>query len=208
MVFMSVGNKNSFDTVFFVGFEDGLIPSKQNFEDDSKVEEECRLAYVGVTRAMKNLECSYVDSRMRFGQILYMQKSRFLASVDPKLFRFVDEGAQFTGFPTAKSPPRFSEDFDQDRERFKPKAPYRPQRFRDKVEMTSAKPQAPIVPEHNEFSQEEVQLRVGQMVLHAKFGEGRVMSVSGFGPDMMLTIMFKEEGRKQMLARFAKLTVL
>lgn len=191
-----------FDTAFFVGFEEGLIPSRQNFEDREKLEEECRLAYVGITRAMKRLECSHVETRMRFGQILPMGPSRFLESVDPSLYRFVDESSVFGSFPSQRS---FSSD-NEDRVN-KPIVRARKRRFADG--RPAEKPRkAPVVPQYDEFSQVEVQFRMGQMVSHPKFGEGKIMSVSGFGPDMMLAVLFRDGSRKQMMAKFAKLEIL
>jgi DNA helicase-2/ATP-dependent DNA helicase PcrA len=67
---------------------------------------------------------------------------------------------------------------------------------------------APKAPEHDEFSQDTVQYRMGQYVSHAKYGRGKILSISGFGPDMRLTVLFGNGNRKKMLAKFANLEAL
>jgi DNA helicase-2/ATP-dependent DNA helicase PcrA len=79
-----------FSAVFLVGVEDGLLPSRQNIDDETKLEEECRLFYVGATRAKELLECSHVNQRWRFGSLMPMEPSRFLAAVPETAYRFVD----------------------------------------------------------------------------------------------------------------------
>lgn len=195
-----------FDTAFFVGFEDGLIPSRQNFEDRAKIEEECRLAYVGITRAMRRLECSHVETRMRFGQVLPMGPSRFLESVDPSLYRFVDESSVFGSFSSGRNSGSFSGFAEKDSIN-KPVVRARKRIFPDGRPADRHK-KVITAPQFDEFSQVEVQYRMGQMVSHPKFGEGKIMSVSGFGPDMMIAVLFRDGNRKQMMAKFAKLEIL
>lgn len=175
-----------FKAIFLVGLEDGLIPSRQNFDDELKLEEECRLFYVGSTRAQEMLECSYVDNRMRFGMYMPMTPSRFIDGVPPALYRFVDQSMLFT----------------------KPVKPIRaPLRKKQHAEKRKNR-EFLYQPFYDDFSQETVQYRMGQMVAHNKYGQGKILSISGFGADMRLTILFHDGSRKQMMAKFANLKAL
>ncbi len=180
-----------FNTAFIVGVEDGLLPSRQNFGDDSKIEEERRLFYVGATRAMDHLECSYVDTRRRFGSILPMEPSRYLEAIPKELYRFKDNSFSYTAT-----------------ERFSFKTEERPKKRAFREPRPKREPVFSQEPQFDDFSQDTVQFRMGQMVSHAKYGTGKVLSISGFGPDMQLTILFNDGARKKMMAKFAKLQVL
>lgn len=171
-----------FKVVFLVGLEDGLIPSRQNFDDELKLEEECRLFYVGATRAMDALECSYVDSRMRFGLVMPMSPSRFLEKVQPQLYRFVDQSVML--YKAAKP---FIAHIKKERIR------------NHKNHEISNKPF------YDEFSQETIEFRMGQLVTHSKYGQGKILAISGFGTDTRLTVLFNDGSRKRMMAKFANL---
>ena len=60
-------------------------------------------------------------------------------------------------------------------------------------------------PSYDEFNQDVVQYRMGQHVVHKIYGPGKILSISGFGPDMRLTILFNDGIRKKLMARFANL---
>lgn len=172
-----------FKTVFLVGLEDGIIPVRQNFDDDRMLEEECRLLYVGVTRAAEVLECSYADTRMRFGSIMPMEPSRFLEYVSQETYNFINQSTVY--HESARI-------------------------IASSVSKRSTKKSSPpkaksVNPHFDDFSQDTVQFRMGQVVSHKKYGKGKVLGISGFGPDMQLTILFDTVGRKQILAKFAHL---
>lgn len=84
-----------FRHVFLTGVEEGILPSRQNFDDAERIEEERRLLYVGITRAMISLDASYCQQRLRFGSWTIMGPSRFLSDVPTDKYRFVDECALF-----------------------------------------------------------------------------------------------------------------
>ncbi len=175
-----------FSSVFVVGLEDGLLPSRQNFDDEAKLAEECRLFYVGATRAMRTLECSHVDQRWRFGSLMPMTPSRFLEAVPEKLFDTVDH----TRVAAEALPSMLS---------------FRPQRVRESKSGGGERRKIRIEPQHDEFDQDIVQYRMGQHVMHRTYGPGKILSISGFGPDMRLTILFNDGTRKRLMARFANL---
>lgn len=184
-----------FDRVYLVGLEDGLLPSRQNFDDQAKLEEERRLFYVGATRAEKLLVCSYAESRMRFGSIMPMGPSRFLKGIPENTYRFIDETARYS---TVSWEDEWSTN----------KQVGRPARVRGagagRVGSRQKIPQtSPVI---DEFNQEEVQFRVGQKVKQAKYGVGKILNLSGFGSDLRVTVLFESGVRKQLVAKFAKLT--
>ena len=78
-----------FPTVFLVGLEDGLFPSQKSAEEPGRLEEERRLAYVGITRAREQLVISYAESRRLHGSETYARPSRFLAEIPRELLNEV-----------------------------------------------------------------------------------------------------------------------
>ncbi|MDG5813826.1 exodeoxyribonuclease V subunit gamma [Chitinispirillales bacterium ANBcel5] len=181
-----------FRHVFLVGLEDGIIPSRQNLDDDEKIEEERRLFYVGSTRAMEQLDCSYVDQRRRFGEILPSEPTRFFNDIAKELFSFSDNTSNFSAMfgskrlfsgvqPASKLPAS------------KPRTAF--QKAQDTVR--KAKPQ------YDEFSQETVEFRMGQTVVHKSYGRGKILGISGFGEDLKLTVLFNDGSRRKLMAKFA-----
>lgn len=169
-----------FKHVYLVGLEDGIIPSRQNFDDESKIEEERRLLYVGVTRAMEKLECSHVDQRWRFGDLLPGIPSRFLQSLPQSHFVYKDNSTFFGQTnPSAE------------------KKVVRRSKVSQPVQSSSE------MPGYEDFSQETVEFRMGQYVRHKSYGRGRILSVSGFGSDMKLTVLFNDGVRRKLMAKFA-----
>ena len=74
-----------FDTVFLIGMEDGVFPHIRSLDDPDELEEERRLAYVGITRARESLVLCYAESRRMHGQEMYGRPSRFLGEIPPAL---------------------------------------------------------------------------------------------------------------------------
>ena len=165
-----------FRQVFVVGCEDGILPSRQNFDDEAKIEEERRLLYVGVTRAMDGLEVSYADQRWRFGSCIPMSPSRFLAAIPQELFTFLDQSGVF---PRAEK-----------------------KRHGTITKDTCAESPVPAY-RYEDFSQETVQYRMGQHVVHKLYGKGKIVNLSGFGEDMRMTVLFNDGARRKLMAKFA-----
>jgi DNA helicase-2/ATP-dependent DNA helicase PcrA len=84
-----------FPTVFLVGMEEGVFPSKQSFEEAGRLEEERRLCYVGLTRAMRKLFLSYAEVRRQYGREEYHLPSRFLKELPDELLDEVRVKAVF-----------------------------------------------------------------------------------------------------------------
>jgi len=164
-----------FKCVVIVGCEDGILPSRQNFDDESKIEEERRLFYVGITRAIESLKIAWADQRMRFGSIMPGAPSRFLRPVPVELYSFSDKSAYID---VRESPSR----------RLAP-------------ESAAFKRPAPVVAD--DFSQETIQYRIGQRVVHKLYGQGKILSLSGFGVDLHMTVLFSDGTHRRMMAKFA-----
>jgi DNA helicase-2/ATP-dependent DNA helicase PcrA len=125
---------------------------------------------------MDALEVSWVDQRWRFGSVIVMPQSRFLAPIAPELYQYSDMSVVVDA-----------------REGFRAQS----RRQEQKTIRTTREP------EHDDFSQETVQYRVGQHVMHKLYGRGEILNLSGFGVDMRMTVLFSDGARRKMMARFA-----
>ena len=209
-----------FRAVFLVGVEDGIIPSRQVTHDESKIEEERRLFYVGSTRAMEALSCSYAERRFRFGSIVPSEPSRFIADIPEELYQFQNCAAYFAGAAVGST---FINNSDRrgaingnngraagpssinNRRASINNAPRResPSLFDQTADATPSSRSS--APKYDMFSQEsEPQYRMGQSVVHKTFGQGKIVSISGLGPDTKLTVLFSDGIRRKLLAKFAK----
>ena len=175
-----------FKCVFLVGLEDGIIPSRQNFDDEAKIEEERRLLYVGI-------DAGDGEARM-FARRLPLAvrrrhtgvPSRFLQCIDRERYTFRDRSAYYTNPPAAEK-----------QKSFRPKS--QPAAFTDAPARHASSP----APAFDDYSQESVEFRMGQHVQHKLYGSGRILQISGFGDDMKLTVVFNDGQRKKLMAKFA-----
>lgn len=174
-----------FPVVFMVGMEDGMFPSYMSIssEDPGDLEEERRLCYVGITRAMRELTLTAARQRMVRGEIHYNRVSRFVEDI-PKELLAQGEKAQ----PKEK----------HQREETKAHAAYRQmkEQFHTKA----------FVPQQFEVKKAEgLAYTVGDRVRHIKFGVGTVENIVEGGRDYEVTVNFDRVGVKKMFASFAKL---
>lgn len=204
-----------FKNVFVVGMEEDLFPSKMAKDSPRAVEEERRLFYVAITRAEQNCILTYAKSRYRNGQSDMCSPSRFLKDIDVKFLDLPTEARAVDSFASARERyqrPAFASPFEQ------PKASE--ESFVSPVEQ-AVKRQAQLT--KIESGQEAKKtssvssaslppglsgLRVGTRVLHDRFGEGEVAAIEGSGGDTKATVLFANSGQKQLLLKFAKLTLL
>ncbi|CAM4437880.1 MAG: DNA helicase II [Legionella sp.] len=98
-----------FPTVFLVGLEEGVFPGKQSMEEPGRLEEERRLCYVGMTRAMKKLILSYAEVRRQYGREEYHRPSRFLRELPQELLDEVRVKARFQSPASTNFAPRTKE---------------------------------------------------------------------------------------------------
>ncbi len=181
-----------FSIVFLAGLEEGLLPSRQNFDDDEKLQEERRLLYVGATRAKIKLYCSHVDRRYRFGELLPQSPSRFLLAIDPLLYDTDDQSSNFASFPTRPANRASGS-------RAGGRMAVRYSRF----DMPEKRSVAAPTPKFEDYSQDTVEYRMGQYVRHKTYGRGRIVSISGFGNDMKVMVLFNDGSRRKLMAKFA-----
>lgn len=168
-----------FPVVFIMGMEEGLFPLSRAAQDESELQEERRLAYVGITRAKEKLYITNAYSRMLYGRRQTNPESRFVNEIKPELLHY-DNPKQ------TESP--ISTPFDRRTRRATATTYHRPSQIVKKPKGTGADKKA---------------WEVGDKVSHKAWGTGTVVKVSGTGEDMELDIAFQSQGIKRLLAAFA-----
>lgn len=175
-----------FPVVFLIGMEDGLFPLSRSMMDESQLEEERRLAYVGITRAKQELYLTNAYSRMMYGRIQNNPPSRFLDEIDPKDLDVENPNAGNTfiqgvsaGYQAQTAP------------------------FANKNERARAQVYTKAKKASGAVGAEKEGWHVGDQVEHKTWGHGVVTKVNGKGEDMELDIAFANKGVKRLLAAFA-----
>lgn len=195
-----------FDAVFLVGMEEGVFPLSRALFDETALEEERRLAYVGITRAKKKLYLSHAHTRMLYNARSANQISRFVSEIPQRL---IQEGA-VKSQTRVPMPPRRPSYEDAPRSGYSSRpAP------RANAEKPSGKPALNIPGLQKGFGggqpapQRSLKLfRVGDNVIHAVFGRGRVSEVSGEGSGQKVIVDFDSGARKRFSANIAPLRKL
>ena len=175
-----------FPYVFIVGLEENLFPSMQSLSTRSDLEEERRLFYVALTRAMKKVVLSYAETRYRYGQLMMGEPSRFLEEVDE---RFLD-------IPR-KAGVGNNRDFRKSEKTFLTRKP-----FKDRLKPVDSGDDVDFTPSDSS------DLQTGMTVEHSKFGKGKIIALEGSGPNKKATVFFSGVGQKKLLLRFAKLRII
>ena len=191
-----------FPHVFLVGFEDGLFPGMRAIGDREEMEEERRLCYVAITRAKQTLTISHAKQRMLYGRTSAALKSRFLGEIPESCVihkggyssrtEFGSFGSAFGSYGSAGGYSRYEDSY----------GGYESHYSRRPAPKTEAKPK----PQQSETQAKPVQfleLNKGDMVMHAAFGRGMVLSVMKMGGDALLEIAFDDIGTKRLMAKTA-----
>ena len=174
-----------FPVVFLPGMEEGIFPGIQSMYNPDDVEEERRLAYVGITRAKEKLFISHANMRMLFGTTSRNLPSRFMIEIPDALTERT--GRQPASQRTFDSLARGDyEDRNYSGNGYLSKINQKPQ--------AAEKPKAPTV-----------SFNVGDSVMHKVFGKGVIVSSKPMGSDAMLEIAFQSAGTKKLMANYAKL---
>ena len=202
-----------FPNVYLAGLEDGLFPSYMSITSDNsqaEIEEERRLAYVGITRAKKNLTITSARVRMVRGQTQYGKVSRFVREIPPELLsREIYE-------PKPKEESIEQSAFQKARKAFRTVPSYGGSGYGKEVgegygsTFHSSKATKPVytkVENQRDFGSAggTLSYQVGDRVRHIKFGDGEVMAIVSGGRDYEVTVDFDKAGTKKMFASFAKL---
>lgn len=180
-----------FPVVFLPGMEEGIFPGIQSMYSTDDIEEERRLAYVGITRAKRNLYISHANLRMLFGSTSRNLPSRFLVEVPEALIERTGrrDVSQTQGFPGQTAA-------DRDFERSQGYSRYMGTGYLSKIKQQSQSPKTETP---------KVSFSVGDTVVHKVFGEGVILSSKPMGNDSMLEIAFQKAGTKKLMANYAKL---
>ena len=202
-----------FPNVYLAGLEDGLFPSYMSITSDNsqaEIEEERRLAYVGITRAKKNLTITSARVRMVRGQTQYGKVSRFVREIPPELL----SGKIYE--PKTKEEPIEQSTFQKARKAFRTVPSYGGSGYGKEAgegygsTFRSSKATKPVytkVENQRDFGSAggALSYQVGDRVRHIKFGDGEVMAIVSGGRDYEVTVDFDKVGTKKMFASFAKL---
>lgn len=174
-----------FPHVFLVGFEDGLFPGMRAIGDAEEMEEERRLCYVAITRAKQTLTICHAKQRMLYGRTSAAMASRFLKEIPDDCI--IRKG----GYRRAAEPSYgYSSPYNQYGTYSSPSRKSAPKR-----------PESSMV--SNVKNTSYLELNQGDMVLHAAFGKGMVLSVMEMGGDALLEIAFDDIGTKKLMAKTA-----
>jgi DNA helicase-2/ATP-dependent DNA helicase PcrA len=168
-----------FPAVFLIGLEDGVFPHLRSLGEPEELEEERRLCYVGITRARERLYLSHAWSRTLFGSTQYNPPSRFLKEIPEHLTELV-EGSRTRGRSATGA------------------------WGRDRIVENASRPAGPNRPVRSTGA-ERLGIRVGEDVVHGKFGEGVVLEVIGSGDAAEAIIRFPGVGEKRLLLAWSPL---
>ncbi|MEP7371333.1 MAG: UvrD-helicase domain-containing protein [Nitrosospira sp.] len=172
-----------FHSVFLSGLEEGLFPHDNSRNEAGGVEEERRLMYVALTRARRRMYLSFAQSRMLHGQTRYNIPSRFLHEIPDSLLKWLQ--------PVQKTAIR-NEEWGTRRQgsgRAIQEPGYGAQARASNIRDSAAS-----------------QWRIGQNVIHARFGAGVIVNCEGHGADARVEVRFGRTGTKWLLLEYAKLT--
>ncbi len=168
-----------FPVVFIAGMEEGIFPGVRSIGEPDELEEERRLAYVGITRAKKKLYITNAAQRMLFGNTKYARPSRFIGEIPEHLVDGEDK--------TVSRVINFEEES---------KRAVQPQINVDGVGL------------QHKAEAVAIDYTTGDRVRHTVFGEGTILSMQPMGNDMLVEVAFDKKGSKKIMANFAKLKKL
>lgn len=173
-----------FPVVFLVGMEEGIFPLSRALMAEDQLEEERRLAYVGITRAMKKLFLTNAFSRLLYGRTQANEASRFINEISPELLE-----AQYGS--NTRATPRRDLPFD---------------RKTQMAQATTYRATPVTKTTSGATGGDKTAWAAGDKVSHKKWGIGTVVAVTGDSSDQELKVAFPSEGVKQLLAAFAPIT--
>jgi DNA helicase-2/ATP-dependent DNA helicase PcrA len=171
-----------FPYIYIVGLEENLFPSLMSLQTRAEIEEERRLFYVALTRAEKRVTLSYAQTRYRWGNMTQNEPSRFLAEIDES---FIEQPIRRVASQSQRDPVILNQ------------APTQKRNLK-KITDTSVEQLSGDLAEIS-------QIQPGTMVIHERFGKGKVLSIEGTGPNAKASVFFAAAGQKQLLLKFAKL---
>lgn len=180
-----------FPVVFITGLEEGLFPISNSFMYQDEMEEERRLFYVAITRAMQKLYLSYSNQRYRFGIQSYQMKSRFVRDIPDEIMKehFIYESLKQL--------------YDKKVKNEKPQVSGHSIKYEYYPEESSKNRS----PESRYETDKFPDIQKGVTVIHDSFGKGTVLSITGKGLEKKAEIYFDDIGIKKIYLKYAKITV-
>ncbi|GEL06180.1 DNA helicase PcrA [Rummeliibacillus stabekisii] len=168
-----------FPVVFIIGMEENIFPHSRSLQDDDEMEEERRLAYVGITRAEQRLYLTCAQCRTIFGRSSFNTPSRFLQEIGSEILEEIALRDQTNGHTSFNAPRRRPSGYAQPR-------------------------QTVITPTYKQTGGDQIGWKAGDKASHKKWGVGTVVAVRGEGENTELDIAFASPtGIKRLLAKFA-----
>ena len=182
-----------FKNVFIAGMEEGLFPLFRTLESNDEMEEERRLCYVGITRAMEQLYLTHALCRIQYGDIKRNPPSRFIEEIPEERCESLipKPVAEINSFERRQ---RFSDDWDD----------FAFSGFENRTETSSEQSEKFSAAKKVNYSKPEKtntdkKWVVAMTVLHKRFGKGKIITVEGTGEDTVLTIAFENNGVKRLV---------
>jgi len=189
-----------FPVVFVSGLEEGLFPLSS--KDQDELEEERRLFYVAITRAEKKVYLSFAKQRYRFGKISFQPPSRFLSEIEGELLEQEHKGRHSYQRALWKSTSSFPRAVQPDNSIF-------PTLDLAGREYSSERiPSGEDLPFKKESKGEIPPIKVGSIVQHQFFGQGKVIEVYGKGDNERVVVLFGANQKKQLMVRYANLRIV
>lgn len=178
-----------FPYVFIVGMEENLFPSQLSVNSRTELEEERRLFYVAITRAMEKAYLSFAQTRFKFGNITYSEPSRFVYELPQEFIDFQKNNSVYNVTPRATETKRTTESLPP----------------KNLIKLNESIKKGVTIPMP---SSGNIDVNVGNLVEHLRFGKGEVLSIEGIGSSKKAVIDFNKHGKKQILLKFAKLKIV
>ena len=195
-----------FPVVFLIGMEEGVFPLSRASEDPEELEEERRLAYVGITRAEEILFLTNANTRTLFGKTSYNRPSRFLREISDDLLQYQGlarpANSSFGVRFTKEEPTQFGQGMSLQQALQTRKANAQPQRHTGAQPFSKATGGLPFG-KTSDSSNSATDWEIGDIAHHKKWGDGTVLEVTGSGKTQELKIKFPEVGLKKVLASVA-----
>jgi DNA helicase-2/ATP-dependent DNA helicase PcrA len=196
-----------FPFVYIVGLEENLFPSQMALNSRTELEEERRLFYVALTRAEKQAFMSYATTRYRWGNLIQCEPSRFIEEIEDQYIEFAPSAMRKNGPPAgfglARKPAAGAKASASEDVYTPATAPVK----KNLVKLHAAvnQPSSGAAPYDNSHLKN---LDIGMLVKHERFGTGKVIAMEGVFPGNKATVDFGPQGQKQLLLKFAKLSLV
>ena len=191
-----------FKYVFVVGLEEDLFPSHMASSTPKELEEERRLFYVAITRAEEKVYLSYSGSRYKWGLLSHCNPSKFITEIDEKFLQLPHNFGK-AGIPDPLDIEKSANKFNTIHKKISEPGGVSADKGKKLIKIQQANKQA-----NTSDAGSNGKLKIGSRVEHPRFGKGRIDNIEGISPNMKATVIFDNFGKKQLLLKFAKLSLL